>query len=131
LLGGVVGQKLFDLMSLSLFVVFGWASRSAHRCFLGTFDMLSRFVRQEEHGGAAEDLARGTWRPVGGLLGGFLYLLMQDCGNHPAGQARGRLWSLAPWFRRPRMCIGLMIGLAQSSSASVGAVEAGVRAGGK
>ena len=134
LLGGVLGQKLFDLMSLSLFLVLGWAITGLLiGASLGTFDVLSRFVRQEDMQGARRKIVRGALGgTVGGLLGGLLYLLMQGLWAVllPSKPAKW-LWSpSAMGFVVLGLCIGLMIGLAQVIFREVWVrVEAGVRAG--
>ena len=62
LLGGVVGQKLFGLLSLSVFFVFGWAVTGLLiGASLGTFDVLSRFVRQEDTQGARRRSRAEPW----------------------------------------------------------------------
>lgn len=133
LLGGVVGQKLFGLLSLSVFFIFGWAVTGLLiGASLGTFDMLSRFVRQEDTQGARRKITRGALGgTVGGLLGGFLSLVMKGVWGALSHKPVESLWSpSAMGFVVLGMSIGLMIGLAQVLFREVWVrVEAGVRAG--
>ena len=74
LLGGVIGQKLFDL---HVAVAVRGLRLGDHRALigasLGIFDVLSRFVRQEDTRGALRKISPGPLAaPWAGCSGGFL-----------------------------------------------------------
>jgi hypothetical protein len=117
LLGGFLGQRLFELVSHPVFFVLGWAITGL---LIGLsivlFDLTARFVYI---GGLSKGM-RKTWQALGGgaaggLLGGFLSLLLKNAGSRifPDVEVE-RLWGpSALGFVVLGLCIGLMIGLAQ------------------
>jgi hypothetical protein len=116
LVGGVVGQLLFDWQNWAVLLVLGWALTGLMvGVAIGTFDFLRFWVREEEdlRGGSRKVVRGALGGTVGGLLGGFLY-----------GQLRGAwggilpdkadLWSpSATGFVVLGLCIGLWIAVAQ------------------
>jgi hypothetical protein len=134
LIGGVAGQALFAWQSLSAFYILGWAITGLLvGASLGVFDVLYRFVRQEDGRAVRRKFLNGlAGGAAGGLLGGGLSLLLRGRGAALFRDAPDDLlWSpSALGFVALGMCIGLMIGLAQVLfRESWVRVEAGFRAG--
>jgi hypothetical protein len=115
LLGGVVGQLLFDWKSRAILLVLGWVLTGLMvGVSPGTFDLLRGWVWEEDLRGTRRKVVRGALGgTLGGLLGGLLYWLLRDAwaGVFPG---KGDLWSpSATGFVALGLCIGLLIGLAQ------------------
>jgi hypothetical protein len=121
LVGGVVGQLISDLADqfgyavLSLLGwVFGWTLTGLLvGVSVGVFDVLSRFVRQEEVRPARRKLTNGIiGGTLGGILGGVLSFYIR-------GFWTNLLHAEDPWspsamgFVALGICIGLLIGLTQ------------------
>ena len=91
LLGGFVGQLLFDWKNLALLLVIGWVLTGLMvGVSLGTFDFLRGWVLQEDLREARRKILRGTLGgTMGGLLGGFLYWYLRGArGRHLPRQGR-------------------------------------------
>jgi hypothetical protein len=115
LLGGMVGQVLYGFRPV--FYTLGWALTGLLvGISVGVFDVLARFVRQEDVRGARRKIRNGLLGgTVGGLVGGGLSLVLRDAwGGLFGNQPTEVLWSpSATGFVALGLCIGLMIGLAQ------------------
>jgi hypothetical protein len=141
LVGGVIGQVLYDLfdqMKLPILSGVGWTLGWTITGLLvgvavGVFDVLTRYVRQEEVRPARRKLINGViGGTVGGVLGGFLSLMMRFLWAGLFRETSGELlWSPSSWgFIVLGICLGLMIGLAQVLlRESWLKVESGFRAG--
>ena len=115
LLGGFVGQLLFDWKNLAILLVLGWVLTGLMvGVSLGTFDFLRGWILEEDLREARRKILRGTLGgTLGGLLGGFLYWYLYGAwvGIFPN---KADLWSpSATGFVVLGLCIGLMIGVAQ------------------
>ncbi len=115
LLGGVLGQLLFDWQGLALLLILGWAVTGVLvGAAIGVFDFLRAWVREESLRGVQRKVLRGILGgAAGGLLGGFLYRLL-DSGWSGLLPDKADLWTpSASGFVALGLCIGLMIGVAQ------------------
>jgi hypothetical protein len=113
--GGFVGQYLYDLHNLAALLVLGWTLTGLLvGVSLGAFDFLRGWAREEDLRGAGRKVLRGTvGGTVGGLLGGFLYWELLGAWDRVFPN-KIALWSpSATGFVALGLCIGLMIGLAQ------------------
>src|SRR5262245_20397530 len=133
LLGGVVGQALFDRSdNLDVFLVLGWALTGLMvGVSIGTFDFLRGWVCREDLRGARRKVVRGVLGgTVGGILGGFLSLKLLG-GWVAVFPGKGDLWSpSATGFVALGLCIGLVVGVAQVVLQEAWLrVEAGFRCG--
>jgi hypothetical protein len=113
--GGVIGQLLFDWQGLDALLLVGWMLTGLMvGLSIGSYDWLRAWVREEELGWAGKKVLRGViGGAVGGLLGGLLDLKMGAvwAGVFPD---KDGLWSpTLTGFIALGLCIGLLIGLAQ------------------
>src|SRR5579859_6322561 len=70
MMGGMIGQILFGIKDFTLFLVFGWTLTGfLIGISVGMFDLMSRFLRQQDVGGAMKKIINGA---VGGSIGGLL-----------------------------------------------------------
>ncbi len=117
LLGGVIGQLLFNWTSWSLFYVFGWTlTGMLVGLSVGIFEMLASVVQQQNFAGSVKKLVKGLiGGTAGGLLGGVLSLMLNVVfGVLFSSKEQASLWSPTAWgFVALGMLIGLLIGLAQ------------------
>jgi hypothetical protein len=117
MMGGMFGQILFGIKDLSLFLILGWTVTGfLIGISVGVFDMASRFMRQEDIGGALRKTINGALGgTVGGLLGAVLLIALHGVwSNVFSGKPATLLWSpSSTGFIALGMCIGLLIGLAQ------------------
>lgn len=115
LLGGFLGQLLYERRNLAVFLVLGWALTGLLvGVSVGTFDYLRTWVLDEDLRDAGRKVVRGVLGGlVGGLLGGFLYEQLRGAwGGVFPGKAD--LWSpSATGFVALGLCIGLSIAVAQ------------------
>jgi MFS family permease len=121
LVGGVVGQLISDLAErtgLSVLGMLGWVLGWTLTGLLvgvsvGLFDVLTRFIKQEEVRPARRKLINGI---IGGTLGGVLGGVLSF---YLGGFWQNLLHTQDPWspsamgFVALGICIGLMIGLTQ------------------
>jgi hypothetical protein len=115
LLGGFVGQLLFDWKNWAALLVLGWGLTGLMvGVSLGAFDFLRGWVREEDLGPAGRKVLRGVLGgTAGGLLGGFLYWQLRGVWANVFPD-KVDLWSpSATGFVALGLCIGLMIGVAQ------------------
>jgi hypothetical protein len=115
LLGGVVGQLLYEEENSSLYLIAGWALTGLMvGVSIGAFDYLRAWVREEDLRGMTRKLIRGVIGGLGGgLLGGFFYEHMLDSWTE-LFPGRSDLWSpSAVGFVVLGLFIGLWIGVAQ------------------
>jgi hypothetical protein len=117
LLGGMIGQALYNMEPLSAFLVFGWMLTALLiGASLGAFDLLTQFVRGQDTLGARRKILNGM---IGGIVGGFLGGAAFLAARHFwaaafADKPVDLLWSpSATGFVALGLCIGLAIGLAQ------------------
>jgi hypothetical protein len=121
LLGGLLGQGLFDLTNNGFFRVLGWTITGLLiGMSLGVFEMVTALQKRQPVTGPRAKLVKGlAGGAVGGLVGGSLSLVL---GNAIMGlfqkpdQALDRTlyWSpTAIGFVALGLCIGLMVGLSQ------------------
>jgi FHA domain-containing protein len=117
MMGGMFGQILFGMKDLSLFLILGWTVTGfLIGISVGVFDIASRFMRQEDIGGALRKIVNGALGgTVGGLLGAVLLIALHGVwSNVFSGKPSTMLWSpSSTGFIALGMCIGLLIGLAQ------------------
>jgi hypothetical protein len=121
LVGGVVGQLISDLAErtgLSVLGLLGWVlgwtlTGTLIGVSVGLFDVLTRFIKQEEVKPARRKLVNGV---IGGTLGGVLGGVLSF---YIGGFWKNLLHTQDPWspsalgFVALGICIGLMIGLTQ------------------
>jgi hypothetical protein len=115
LVGGIAGQLLFDWKNLSALLICGWVLTGLMvGVSVGLYDLLGRWVSQQELRGAAGKVVRGVvGGAVGGLLGGTLDWKLRDAWAL-LFPGKGDLWSPSlTGFVVLGLCIGLLIGLAQ------------------
>jgi hypothetical protein len=115
LLGGMVGQALFDWKNLDSLRILGWVLTGLMvGVSIGTFDLLRGWVCEEALGWAGWRMFRGVvGGAVGGLLGGVLAWQMDRAGAQLAPGKAG-LWSPSlTGFVVLGSCIGLLIGVAR------------------
>jgi hypothetical protein len=115
LLGGVVGQLLFDWKDLAGLLVFGWVLTGLMvGASIGTYDLLRSWVREDELSWACWRLIRGlVGGAVGGLLGGTLDWTMGNAWVH-LFRGKSDLWTPSlTGFVVLGLCIGLLIGVAR------------------
>jgi hypothetical protein len=108
LMGGAVGQALYEWRQWPVFLVFGWTLTGLLiGASLGVFDIFASLGRKEEVRGARRKIVKGVLGgALGGLLGGALKAVLK--------QSNDDLWSpSAIGFVVLGLCIGLLIGLAQ------------------
>jgi hypothetical protein len=117
LLGGIVGQALYNTWNISLVVVFGWTLTGLLiGGSLGVFELLAVLLRnQPPHGPIRKTLNGLIGGTAGGLLGGVLYTVMRGTLTERfSDKDTDRLWTPSSWgFVILGMCIGLLIALAQ------------------
>jgi FHA domain len=132
LLGGVVGQLLFDWKSWAAFLVFGWGLTGMMvGLSLATYDLLRGWVLEEDLRGARRKVLRGILGGAfGGLVGGILDWELTEGGLSFLPQ-NDSLWSPSlTGFIVLGLCIGLSIGVAQVALRQAWLlVEAGFRKG--
>ena len=116
LVGGTIGQLLYDAFgNLMAFQIFGWVLTGLMvGLSIGCYDLLRRWVREEELQFGARKVLRGV---IGGALGGLLGgLLDWRLGQGWASLFPGKddLWSPSlTGFIALGLCIGLLIAVAQ------------------
>ena len=134
LLGGIIGHVLYDYTQVTLLLVIGWTVIGLLcGASVGSFDMLSSIIRQQDQQGARFKLIKcligGTF---GGVIGALLLLFFRSSllGVF-SGQDESTLRSpRAMGFVALGACIGLLVGLAQVILKEAWVrVEAGFRAG--
>ncbi len=117
LLGGIVGQLLFDKWAHDFLLVLGWMLTGLLiGMSLGVFDLLAALVRNQETRGPLRKMLNGLiGGTAGGILGGFFYILMDGkLKSFFESKAREDLWTPSSWgFVILGVCIGLLIALAQ------------------
>lgn len=117
LLGGLVGQALYEMGGNGFFLVLGWVIIGMLvGASLGVFDLLWLVFHGQPAGGALRKVRNGLFGgTAGGLLGGALAQALHGAwGGLFAGKPVERLWSPSSWgFVALGLCIGLLIGLAQ------------------
>jgi hypothetical protein len=132
LVGGVVGQRLYDWRNLDSLRVAGWVLTGLMvGASVGTYDLLRSWVREEELGWAVWRLLRGVGGgALGGLLGGIVAGQMDGVGAR-LFPGKGGLWSPGlTGFVVLGLCIGLLIGVAKVALKEAWLrVEAGFRKG--
>jgi hypothetical protein len=106
IVGGIVGQLLFAIHSLLLFV--GWVlAGMLIGAAIGAFDLMRALSAKEDLGSAGRKILNGVIGGcAGGLIGGLPYTFL-------IGNRALPLSSLTISLVILGMCIGLMIGLAQ------------------
>lgn len=115
--GGIIGQVFFGWKPWSAFLIFGWTLTGLLiGASVGIFELLVRFVRQENLASAVRKVVHGALGGTGGgFLGGLLSVFLKGSWdtvfrNKPVDE----LWSpSATGFVALGMCIGLLIGVAQ------------------
>jgi hypothetical protein len=115
LLGGVVGQLLFNWHNLPLLLMLGWSLTGLMvGVSLGAFDFLSAWVRAEDGRGARRKLLRGGLGGLlGGLLGGYLDWKLRGLWSGVFPAEVGLLSPSATGFVALGLCIGLLIAVVQ------------------
>jgi hypothetical protein len=119
LLGGMVGEALYEVKELSLFFVFGWTITGfLIGVSLGIFDLLASLMQGQDAGLALRKVLKGVLGgTAGGMLGGILSLLLHAGWSRllrSSSETEEYLWSPSAWgFVALGACIGLLIGLAQ------------------
>ena len=134
LLGGVVGQFLFQMTTLKVFYVFGWTLTGLLvGTAVGVFEVLASVVQQQNYSGSVKKLVKGLiGGTAGGILGGILSLVLHFTFETLfSSKEQSLLWSPSAWgFVALGVCIGLLIGLAQVILMEAWVkVESGRRAG--
>src|SRR5688572_16098139 len=96
MMGGMIGQALYGPTQYTPFLIFGWTFTGLLiGAAIGAFDVIARFLKQEDLGGALKKLINGViGGTVGGLLGGILFIILRGVwkgafGDKPLDQ----LWS--------------------------------------
>jgi hypothetical protein len=116
LVGGVVGQMLFDEFdNLVIFQIFGWVLTGLMvGVSIGSYDFVRTWIREEELGFAMSKVIRGVLGgAVGGLLGGVLDWRLGAAWT-VIFPAKDNLWSPSlTGFVALGLCIGLLIAVAQ------------------
>jgi hypothetical protein len=115
LLGGLVGQMLFDWENRTEYLIGGWVLTGLMvGMSIGSYDFLRSWVREEELGWAVKKVVRGVLGGlVGGLLGGVLDWKLGDAWA-ALFPNKDDLWSPSLiGFIALGLCIGLMVGMAQ------------------
>jgi hypothetical protein len=117
LIGGAMGQALYDWLEWEVFRIPGWiVTGLLIGAALGVFDILACLVRREEARGAVRKIIKGVvGGTLGGLLGGVLTVLLKLAWARLfRDKPTDELWSpSAIGFVVLGLCIGLLIGLAQ------------------
>jgi hypothetical protein len=117
LLGGLIGQALFDLTSNNFFLVLGWTITGLLiGMSIGVFEFVTaRRLRRPTNGPRAKLLKGLAGGALGGLAGGSLSLLLgKAIMDMFHGQDRALYWSPTAFgFVALGLCIGLMVGLSQ------------------
>jgi hypothetical protein len=115
LVGGVVGQLLYNWNNRAALLILGWALTGLMiGIAIGTFDFIRAWVREEDVRDGRQKVLRGALGgTVGGLLGGFLYAQLRT-GWAQFFPEKADLWSpSAIGFVALGLCIGLAIAVAQ------------------
>jgi hypothetical protein len=134
LLGGILGHLLYDATQVNVLLIVGWTVVGLLcGASVGSFDMLSSIIRQQDQQGARFKLLKcligGT---LGGIVGaGLLLFLRSGLLGMFNSQDESTLRSpRAIGFVALGACIGLLVGLAQVILKEAWIkVEAGFRAG--
>jgi hypothetical protein len=137
LLGGAVGQGLFDLTDTEWLAealrAFGWVLTGLLiGASVGVFDVLARLARGEGASGAVRKVLHGLLGGgIGGLLGVLFYILLSMGLARLFGRPAADIYSRGAWGMVVLgACIGLFIGLAQVILKEAWVrVEAGFRPG--
>lgn len=134
LVGALLGQSLYGLWALAVFLIFGWTITGL---LIGAAPGAFEFLAARRHGqdarGARRKVVNGVLGgAVGGLVGGLLFLALKSIvGGMFHDTPADELWlPSAAGFVALGCCIGLSIGLAQVILREAWVrVEAGFRAG--
>jgi hypothetical protein len=117
LIGGTLGQALFEVTQNNVFHVFGWTITGLLiGLSIGVFELVNAVRKGQPSARPRAKLLKGlAGGAVGGLLGGALSLVIgAACMALFKSDNRGLFWSpSAIGFVALGLCIGLMIGLSQ------------------
>jgi hypothetical protein len=129
MIGAVIGQALYGAVDKpnpddpnavnilgQVFIVFGWTFMGfLIGTSIGVYEVMARFVRQEDIGGALRKIMKGTLGgTLGGILGGIITVAVRLAWNKINSTPGELLWSpTSIGMVALGMCIGLLIGMAQ------------------